>query len=344
MSLDEKIDSIKNVFIVPDAVIQASYLDYHYAYAATSETNMFEWYTMRYSLDPVTFNHTFAKKTGFTGFTPKNNKCFCWPYNYLLVTNNSGATNVYKYEDFSSTNCVFENQISFSIGCSARIVPKDYKGATKNYDESLALGKYPTCAWTSDSYTNWLTQNGVNIGAGIAATAGLVALTVATGGAGAVAAGGAAAASGTAGSLLGAKLLTGATVAVSGATAAKIGQFSEAKQLPNISGGQATGDVSFASDSTTIVYRAMRCTNEYMKIIDDYFSRFGYAIRHLETPNLTGRTNWNYIEIGQSEEIGYGPVPSKFMEIINNACRKGVTIWHNHANLGNYALTNTIVT
>lgn len=344
MALDKKVEAIKNMFIIPDAFIQPSYLEYHEADAGASEgANPFGWYTLAKSFEPVTFTHTFAKKTGFSDFTPKNNKCYCWPYNYLLVTNNSGATNVYKYEEFSSENCVFENQLAVTIGGSARVVPKDYKGATYNYDESLAVGKFPTCAWTSDSYTNWLTHNGVNIAAGIAATVGLVGLTIATGGA----AGGAAAAAGAAAgakALTVGKLVSGATVAAAGATASKIGQFSEAKQLPNISGGQATGDVAFASDSTTIVYRAMRCKNEYMQIIDDYFSRFGYAIRHLGTPNITGRTNWNYVEIGQAEEIGYGDVPSKFMDTINDAARKGVTIWHSHANLGNYALSNTIVT
>lgn len=343
MNLDEKSDTINNMFIIPEAFVQPSYLDSHSADAGTSAgVNTFSWYTLRYSDTPITFTHTFGKKTGFSGFTPKNNKCFCYPYNYLLVTNNNGATNIYKYEEFSSQNCVFENQLSVSIGGSARVVPKDYKGATYNYDEALSVGKFPTCAWTSDSYTNWLTQNGVNVAAGVAATAGLVALTIATGGA---AAGGAAAAGGGGflSSLTAGKLITGATVGVAGATASKIGQFSESKQLPNISGGQATGDVSFAADSTTIVYRAMRSKNEYMQIIDDYFSRFGYAIHHLGIPNITGRSNWNYVEIGQSEEIGYGDVPSKFMETINSACRKGVTIWHSHANLGNYALSNTIV-
>ena len=60
-------------------------------------------------------------------------------------------------------------------------------------------------------------------------------------------------------------------------------------------------------------------------------------------PNITGRRYWNYVEIGASEEIRTGKVQSKFMETINNACRRGVTIWHNHANVGNYSLNNTIV-
>ena len=87
----------------------------------------------------------------------------------------------------------------------------------------------------------------------------------------------------------------------------------------------------------------MRSKKQYLKIIDDYFTRFGYAIKSLEMPNITGRTYWNYVEIGDEEEIGYGDVPHKFMDQINKACRKGVTIWHNHTNIGNWDLTNTIV-
>ncbi len=87
----------------------------------------------------------------------------------------------------------------------------------------------------------------------------------------------------------------------------------------------------------------MRAKIEYMKIIDDYFSRFGYAINRVLEPNIIGRQNFNYVEIGKTEEIGNGDVPVEFMEKINNACRRGVTIWHNHENMGNYSVSNNIV-
>ena len=87
----------------------------------------------------------------------------------------------------------------------------------------------------------------------------------------------------------------------------------------------------------------MRCKKEYLQIIDDYFSKFGYKINRVKIPNIIGRTNWNYIEIASTEEIGHGDVPSRAMEQINTACRNGTTIWHNHANLGNYSLDNSIV-
>lgn len=87
----------------------------------------------------------------------------------------------------------------------------------------------------------------------------------------------------------------------------------------------------------------MRCKTEYLKIIDDYFTRFGYAINRVKVPNITGRKTWNYVEIGESEDIGNGSVPTLFMETINSACRKGVTIWHNHSAIGNFNLDNSII-
>ena len=107
--------------------------------------------------------------------------------------------------------------------------------------------------------------------------------------------------------------------------------------------GNNNGDVNFSSRQNIFAIHHLRVKTEYLKIIDDYFTRFGYAVKSLAMPNITGRTYWNYVEIGASEEIGYGEVPSKFMDTINNACRRGVTIWHNHANVGNYSLDNTIV-
>ena len=90
-------------------------------------------------------------------------------------------------------------------------------------------------------------------------------------------------------------------------------------------------------------FHKLKVKTECLKIIDDYFTRFGYAVKSLAMPNLTGRTYWNYVEIGANEVIGNGDVPTQFMEIINSACRRGVTIWHNHANLGNYSLDNKII-
>ena len=321
---DGKIEDINNMFIIPNACINSSILNQHtFPYALGSTSIKCVYYTVPMSGDeqvfnPITFNTSIAKRHSFSNFTPKNNKCFVYPYNYLLVTNNQGSENIYKYEDFSGNNCVFENQLAVSIGISGRIVPKNYKGETYSYDESLPLGKYPTCGWSSDAFTNWLTANAVNIPSQIVGNVIRSVTQFASGN------------------------VVGGLTSVANTVANTIGQFYQASLLPNIKGGQAQGDISFSGNSMGFTFREMRVKNQFMQIIDDYFTRFGYAVKSLAMPNITGRKYWNYVEIGANEEIGYGEVPSKYMDTINNACRRGVTIWHNHANVGNFNLDNTI--
>ena len=320
---DGHIEDVQNIFILPNVAIEQSKLQSHKAKVINDE-NTFNFYTMSYDMSPEKFNTEIDKITSFSDYKPKNNKCFVYPYNYLFVSNNQGSNNIYKYEDFNTEKCIFENQFSIAIGGSGRIVPKNYKGMATNDDEALALGKYPTCAWSSDAFTNWLTQNSVNMAVSLGLTAGAVATTIATGGATA-------------------PILAGTVMSVAGNIGNTIGQFYQASLLPNINGGQANGDVIWTCNRNLFSFRQMRVKTEYLKIIDDYFTRFGYAVKSLAMPNITGRAYWNYVEIGASEEIGYGELPAKYMDTINNACRRGVTIWHNHANIGNYSLNNRIV-
>lgn len=159
---DGHIEDVQNIFILPDVAIDQTKVNLHTAYVI-EQTNEFSWYTLSFDMTPSIFNTTINKITSFSDYTPKNNKCFVYPYNYLFVSNNNGSNNIYKYENFTTSNCVFENQFVISIGGSGRVVPKNYKNMSYNDDEALPVGKYPTCAWSSDAFTNWLTQNGVNM-------------------------------------------------------------------------------------------------------------------------------------------------------------------------------------
>ena len=305
---DKKIESIKEIYILPRFLVEAIGKEQLHKGSTFGD---YYCYLLKQSDKQIDLPITIEKTTSFKDYQPKNNKCFVYPYNYLLASNNIGNNIIYKYENFNGGNSiVLDAELSVSIGASGRLVPFDYKGIDKNYNETIPLAKFPTCSWASDAFINWLTANAVNISSNIVST--------------------------------GASLVTGNIGTVAGNIAGLIGQFYQASLLPSITGGNNTGDVNFSSGKNTFIIYHMRAKTEYLKIIDDYFTRFGYAIKKLEMPNIVGRKYWNYVEIGASEEIGYGDVPNKFMEIINNACRKGVTIWHNHANLGNYSLDNTI--
>ena len=264
----------------------------------------------------------------FDDFTPKNNKIFTYPYSYIRVTNNMGSFNDYKIEDFhvidiegNETDEIKFNAIGVPCqGYSGKLRPKNYQGVLYNEDESIPLGKYPTLSWSSDGFTNWLTQNAVNIGVSAISTSITAGVQIGTG-----------------------NIVGGIGTAAQG-IAGIIGGMYQASMIPNTSRGNANaGDLSFIHNLNRFKIMHMRPKKEYLEIIDDYFTRFGYSINRVKVPNITGRKTFNYVEIGNNESIGTGTVPAKYMNIINGACRKGVTIWHEHSNIGNYSLDNSII-
>lgn len=322
----EHIGDISDLFIVPDALIDYEHLTQQIGTyteeddQGVEQSYSYTFYYPRYSIDVDVGVSYINKLYTFSDYQPKNNKCLVYPYNFCQVSNNIGNTNIYKYEDFSDQFAPFRRELSFSIGCSGRLIPINYKKIGRNYDESLPLGKYPTCSWSADSFTNWLTQNGINIATKLTTS------TIAS-----------------AGQML-AGNYGGGIMSLATTEANMLGEFNKAILSPNIEyGGSNLGDVNFSAETNTFTIRSMRIKKEYLQIIDDFFTRRGYKINKIETPNITGRTYWNYIEIGANDCIGYGSVPEKYMNEINRACRRGTTVWHNHSNLGNYNLNNTIV-
>ena len=56
------------------------------------------------------------------------------------------------------------------------------------------------------------------------------------------------------------------------------------------------GDIVTASNNNNFKFYRMSVRQEYAKIIDNYFSMYGYSINEVKIPNITGRTNWNYVK------------------------------------------------
>ena len=87
----------------------------------------------------------------------------------------------------------------------------------------------------------------------------------------------------------------------------------------------------------------MTITYSYAKKIDDFFSRFGYKVNEVKTPNLNSRSKFNFIKVGGMDELVTGSIPASDLETINSIFRKGVTIFHNYNDIGNYLIDNPIV-
>lgn len=144
-------DAVYNVYMVPNAII--------------NDTNQ----TLEYSgqPSPVTLTTTFTKVNNIDGYVPRNNKLLTFPYQYLLISNNNGSSNILHFERFSGSTCNFNIKGVPVVGGSVKLTPSNYDGID-NQENGLIGGKFPTLNWSKDEYTNWLTQNSVNIGLGVA--------------------------------------------------------------------------------------------------------------------------------------------------------------------------------
>ena len=312
---DGHIEDINDIFIVPSALINEGDLTLH---SGSQGENTFSFYTLPFSESPESFNIVISKQHSFSGFSPKNNKCFVYPYNYLLVSNNIGNHNIYKYENFGGSNADFKVEVAISVGCSGRLVPKSYKGKIQDDDEALPLAKYPTCGWSTDAYTNWLTQNAVNMPLKIVDTI----LSPIQG-------------------LFSGGNAFSATTDTLNKVGNVIDNFYQGSLLPNIEGTQNTSDVNYSAGRNTFTFRCMRCKNEYLETIDNYFSMFGYKVNVVKVPNIYGRQNWNYVKTIDCNITG--DIPQIELQEIKEMFDSGLTLWHNASTFLDYSQSNTIV-
>ena len=102
-------------------------------------------------------------------------KLFVYPFSYVGVDNSTGITATFRYEDFINATPKFYIGGALGQGCSVKLCPVSYKNRGENievFDYGVVGAKYPVCAWAKDYYTNWVTQNAVNMGSDI--TKGLI--------------------------------------------------------------------------------------------------------------------------------------------------------------------------
>lgn len=88
-----------NVYVVPKRITNC-----HPPLSSTSWKD-FQWHGQNGS---VTIPYTYTKPTDIDGYTPVNKKLLCYPYNYLIVSNNSGSSINLKFEHFDTDDCEFE--------------------------------------------------------------------------------------------------------------------------------------------------------------------------------------------------------------------------------------------
>lgn len=308
-----KADAIYTVFIIPKSLIA----DNEITWSAGSQDRLgfiAPSFTSK-TIGSLSLN----RPTSINGYNPVNNKLKVFPYNYCYVTNNTGTEVELHYEDFTSGTASITCIGVMNAGCSIKAYPTNYKGQTTYYNAGLMGPKLPVCSWNSDSYTNWLTQNSMNIGMNNIANLAKLAMLPAGGVSAAIAA-----------------------LSIFESVTQVEAEKYQASLLPDQAKGTTNGsDINYSSEHCGFQLIPMSVKAEYARIIDDYFSMYGYKTNRVKVPNVTGRTNWNFVKtIGCY--IG-GDIPQEDMETIKSMFDAGVTFWHNPSTFMDYTQTNSIV-
>lgn len=182
-------------------------------------------------------------------------------------------------------------------------------------------------------YTNWLTQNSINV---LGQTITSDDMNIAGNVLGPV--------SGVA-TNIGSGNLAGAGMSVASGFAGIAGAVMQQKQhnmiAPTVNGQLNSADVNVASGNNTFHFYKMSVKAEFARIIDNYFSMYGYKINRVKVPNITGRTNWNYVKTINCNFDG--DIPQTDLNIIKTMFNNGTTLWHNPATIYNYGNSNNIV-
>lgn len=251
------------------------------------------------------------------GYTPRNNKLKTYPYVYLAVNNTQGQENSYRYEWFYKTNgkCSFEIE-GATTGDNVELVlsPTFYNGNVNSID-NMTLAEFPMCAWSGDAFKAYLAQNSsadlISMGTNLAS----MALSGATGN-------------------------YGAAVGAAGNIVAMGQRLSYQSQSGKTQHGSRGSNTMYSMDKMDFYFYKRSIKSDYAKMIDDYFTRYGYKVNRLKRPNITGRNSFNYVKT--TEATITGTIPFGDISKIKTIFNKGITFWHGDW-VGEYDRDNRII-
>lgn len=258
--------------------------------------------------------------TDIDGYIPRNNKLFTYPYNLLYVTNNEGNVANYAFEYFSTDKCNFNASGAMCCTPECMLVPLNYKGVEKNYNEKLTIGNFPQCAYTVDTFKAWVAQNQNQLALNAINAIGKTA-------AGAAA-------------MYASKGMLGAGTTLNGIQqiGSLVASVSDKSTLPPHARGGGGSIINMANQIKGFQFYYAHIRAEFARIIDDYFNVYGYATHRVKVPNRVIRPHWNYVKTVNVSLTG--SVPADDMAKLRQIYDNGVTFWRNGDEVGDYSLDN----
>lgn len=269
----------------------------------------------------------------------RNRKMYCYPYHFLYATNNQGGSAVYRYERIGSKDFLLHG--SLSPDGAVKVSPRWYNDGTglyddkdmdkekQSYDYGLTLTGFPSCAWDADVYKLWLAQNQnqqqhATDTATLTMTGGALTALV----------------SASMGNVGGAVGGAGAFIAGAQQIGALNAQKADMSIQPPQSRGAFSTNVNTGAGKQTFTFIWKGVTPEQGKIIDDYFTMYGYKLHEVRTPNINARPCFTYVKtVGCHIK---GDLCNEDQTKIEAIFDKGVTWWKNGDKVCDYSQDNRV--
>ena len=311
----QKPDSIISMYMLPKILVGTIPSEHKLPYG----TNGFK----RIIQKPIV-----SKTDTLDGYLPKNGKMYTYPYNFYHVDNASGSDLSLRYEFFDNNQPVVEISGTVTQPVIVSLRPDSYKGVpsyselggyTSLNNESIQLNSYPMCSWNVDAYQAWIAQNSVPIALNTISQVGQMAI------------------SSTYSVHPEASVVAGSIGIVSNL----LGQFYQASIQADMSKGNFNnGGVNTAIGKQQFYGGRCSVSYQYAKMIDDFFTMYGYAVKSIGRINTHARPHWNYVKTVGC--VLSGSVPSDDTRKIVSIYDRGITFWRNANEVGNYELDNSL--
>lgn len=305
--------------------------------------------------------------TTFGSFVPKNNKLYTYPFTYFHIDNSSGDEMRLRYEFFENGEPVIECKGTLSPPVQVVARPASYKGLKyvegsgykSLFTQSLVLQNYPMCSWSTDYYHTWLAQNAVPMGlsmisklvpaVGLSESSGISSSEIKHGFStknsinlpywktnrvtnDVTTSGGSA------------NYSVGTGDLVSSAFKIASDMYTAHHHSDDMRGEKYVSNVNVANNTLTYFVGRARITEQYARIIDNYFNMFGYAVRRVKVPNIfnpneNDRPHWNFVKTANCV-LSKSNCPTDVANAIISIFNNGITFWKDADEIGNYSLDN----
>lgn len=261
-------------------------------------------------------------------YIPKNNKLLTYPYNYLKVTTTEGEERDFKWENtaFGEIGFFLYDNLVNSASCYIK-APSYFGDGSKMF--TVPINQFPDVTYSINTF---LQKAPV-------ALVGSAIKTLGSGGVGQI--------------IAGSQMKTPKTKQLSSKGAKMMAKGIDklatpsADMLETINSGMMTPYSTHVASTNNALglkfnqfgyeFYKMGIRKEYAKVIDDYFTRFGYKVNTYKVPELISRSAFNFVKTVDCNVTG--DAPNEALEVISNMFDSGITLWH-ITDVGNYNISN----